>query len=99
MSFTTRFEPLVIDDYKELFRDEASYNTFCARLLALFGRAASPVIVHGNLIGVAVSPEDAKNIIINHVVKSWEKDPCVLDKLRNAINSDADIPAPELALP
>lgn len=90
------FEPLVLERLKGLFRNDADYEQFVGIIASSFGSATCPVIAEGKIIGVALSPENAKDLIFDRVVEQWSKDPSVLDRLNDALGDDDLVPADDL---
>jgi hypothetical protein len=90
------FEPLNLDRLKDLFRDESGYEQFVAVIASSFRSATCPVFAGGKIIGVALSPENAKDLLFDRVVECWSKDPSILDRLGQALADDDLIPADDL---
>lgn len=92
----THFEPLVLEKLRALFRDQASYDSFKERIIASLQTGFSPVIADGKIVGLAVSTDNGKELIYEMVTEQWARNPGLLDKLRQSLENEELVEAPEL---
>src|SRR5258708_522870 len=92
----THFKPLVLENFRKLFRDEASYRSFKGKLADSLRAGFSPVLADGKILGLAVSNENGKELIYQSVTEQWVKNPSSLDKLRQSLESEDLVEAQEL---
>ena len=81
-------KPLILDKLIHLFKDKSAFDQF----VAAFGEAAqgdlSLVLVDNQSVGAVLSPEAAKEILYERLVKRIASSPEAIDEIRNRIEND-----------
>ena len=91
-----KFEPLILEKLKSLFSSEKNYDEAVEIIVSSFRSATCPVFAGGKIVGVALSPENAKDLLFDRVAERWSKDPSILDRLTLAMADDDLISADDL---
>lgn len=72
-------QKLVLDEHKNLFRDEESYDQFVKVLSNLLSQDFSPVIAEDTVLGATLSPEATKEFLYERMIRKISTSPKVLD--------------------
>lgn len=79
---------LVLDEHKNLFRDEESFDQFVKVLTNLLGQDFSPVIAEETVLGAVLSPEATKEVLYERMIRKISSSPEVLDEIRDRIENE-----------
>lgn len=80
--------PLVLDECKSLFRDDAGYEEFVSWLINKLGHDFSPVIAGKNVLGSVLSPEATKEVLYDRMIQRISESPSILDEIKDRLNDE-----------
>jgi hypothetical protein len=80
--------PLILDDYRSLFRDDASFDRFVQAVSARLEHDLSPVISKERVLGAILSPEATKEVLYERMIRRISDAPEILDQIRDRIEND-----------
>jgi hypothetical protein len=92
----TQFEPLVLEKFRDLLLTRTAYQSFKGKLTASLRSGFSPILAEGQILGLAVSTENGKELIYERVADQWARNPSFLDQLRQSLESEDLVEAHEL---
>ncbi len=82
-----------LEKYKKLFKDEASFREFADVIEgATDGNVMRLVLCGDNIVSALISAEDAQERLRDRIAKRLSKDPAVLDKLKDRLESNDIVP-------
>lgn len=80
---------LRLDDFKDMFKDEAAFNRFAASLAERVEGHDGLILIHGNdVIGSVLSTASTTERVRDKVVSRLFKDPAEVDRLTKRLESD-----------
>ena len=80
--------PLVLDECKPLFKDNAGYEEFVAWLVGKLGQDFAPVIAGKNVLGSVLSPEATKEVLYDRMIQRISESPSILDDIKDRLEND-----------
>lgn len=80
--------PLVLDEHRKLFRDEASFREFVRILSQQLGKDLSPVISNEEVLGAMLSPEATKEMLSERMMRRIATSPEILDEIMDRMEID-----------
>ncbi len=80
--------PLVLDECRPLFRDDARYDEFVTWLIEKLGHDFSPVIAGQNVLGSILSPEATKEVLYDRMIARISESPSILDDIKDRLEND-----------
>tara|TARA_R110002049_G_scaffold4601_5_gene32151 strand:+ start:219942 stop:220217 length:276 start_codon:yes stop_codon:yes gene_type:complete len=87
---------LILDEYKNLFRDDKSYLRFVRVLEDRLRDDFSPVFSDTEVLGAFLSSDAAKDVIYDRLVQRMGKNPELLDELKRRIEDDKSVDLDEM---
>ena len=79
---------LILDEHRNLFKDQESFDQFLQILATNLGQDSSLVLSGGRVLGTVLSPEATKEILYERMIRGISKSPEVLDEIRDRIEND-----------
>ena len=80
---------LVLDKYKNLFKDEQAFRQFADILEGATADNVMRLVLCGEeVVGAFISPGDAQERLRERIMKRLAKNPAVLDTLKSRLESD-----------
>ena len=79
---------IILDEHKDLFKDEASFNKLIGVFKAALDQNAMPMVLSTReLLFTAISPEMTKEVLAERILKRFWENPDRLDELRRRLES------------
>jgi hypothetical protein len=80
---------IILDEYKDLFKDEASYARFVGLLRASINENAMPIVLaEREFLFTAVPPGATKEILSERIIRRLWENPGLLDDIRDRLEND-----------
>lgn len=80
---------LVLDEYRELFRDESAYDRFVSDIEhAMANPEITVVWAKKQYLGTLLSPTNAKSLIRDRMLQRILDRPSLLDEMKDRIEND-----------
>jgi len=79
---------IVLDRYKELFRDESAYEQFLALLRTAARAELAPVFSGDELLGTVLSPAGTKDVLYERFLKRISEKPELLAEIADRLEKD-----------
>ena len=80
---------LVLDDFKSLFKDEASYLNLIQRFREALANHAMPlVLTNREVLFTAVSPEATHDLLCERIINRLSENPGLLDKIEEGLGDE-----------
>lgn len=80
--------PIVLEEHKNLFRDEQSYEQFVQLLASVLGQDMSLIMSRDQVLGAILSPEATKEVLYDRIIRKVSSSPSILEDLRDRIEND-----------
>ena len=80
--------PLVLNEYRDLFRDGSSFEHFVTILTKSFAHDLSPVIYNEDVLGTVLSPGATKEVLYERMIRRLSHSPETLDEIRDRLEND-----------
>ncbi len=80
--------PLVLDECRPLFSDDARYEEFVTWLIVKLGHDFSPVIAGQKVLGSILSPEATKEVLYERMIQRISECPSILDDIKDRLEND-----------
>jgi hypothetical protein len=77
---------LLLEEYRKLFRDEASYEAFVSAFKQATERGMAVVMDDENIIGSVLSRGCTKKVLTDRMVQSIARNPGILGELTDRLN-------------
>ncbi len=87
---------LILDEYKDLFRDEDAFAQFVQVLEEKLQDDFSPVLSQTEVLGAFLSSEAAKDVIYDRIVRRMSQNPDLLDELKRRMENDKTVDLDEM---
>ncbi len=85
---------LVLDDFKESFKDEVSFDSFATALISASLKGLTPIMYHREVVGTVMSADAAKDYLYERITKKILESPEVLVELQARLEKDATVDSP-----
>lgn len=79
---------LELDQFRELFKDEAAFESFAKAFTDSLQHDLCPIFVHSELVGTTLSPAGTKNVLFDRMMHRALKNPDLLNELTDRIEND-----------
>ena len=80
--------PLVLDEYRNLFRDDSCFDHFVKSVSDRLEQDLLPIILKERVLGAILSPEATKEMLYERMIRRISQSPEILDKLKDRIEND-----------
>ena len=81
-------KPIVLDECRPLFRDDARYEEFVTWLIVKLGHDFSLVIAGQRVLGSVLSPGATKEVLYDRMIQRISESPSILDDIKDRLEND-----------
>ncbi|TWT89324.1 hypothetical protein [Neorhodopirellula pilleata] len=79
----------VLEEHRNLFRDEQAFLEFAQAIRAKLKEDFSPVMSDKEFVGAFVSSEAAKELIFDRIAKRLSQKPSILSEVQDRLENDS----------